>query len=96
MSKNLLSGKYTFLAFSHNKSVLVRDFGFIGEMLGKFRYPPYNSSNMATAGSLLKRRHFPQLPQGLSYLACVGIGVILVFAIKAIAQSFDYELPRWM
>ena len=28
-------GKYTFLTFSHHKSVLVRDFGAIGEFLGK-------------------------------------------------------------
>ena len=89
-------GKYTFQAFSHNKSILVRDFGFIGEALGKFRYPPYNSANMATAGQLLKRRNFPKLPKSLPYLACVGLGVIFVIAIKAIAQSLGKDLPDWL
>ena len=89
-------GKYTYLAFSHNKSILVRDFGFIGEALGKFRYPPYNPSSMATAGHLLKRRNFPKLPKSLPYLACVGLGVILVIAIKAFAQSIGKDLPDWV
>lgn len=89
-------GKYTYQTFSHNKSVLVRDFGFIGEALGKFRYPPYNSTNMATAGQLLKRRNFPKLPKSLPYLACVGLGVIFVIAIKAIAQSLGKDLPEWL
>ena len=81
------------MAFSHNKSVLVRDFGFIGEMLGKFRYPPYNASNMAVAGTLLKRRHFPKLPAGLSYLACAGPGAALAFIVKAIALRLGKDLP---
>ena len=91
-----IPGKYTYLTFSHNKSVLVRDFGVIGEMLGKFRYPPYNSSNMATGGALLKRRNFPKIPKCLPYLACIGLGVILVIAVKALAQTMGKDLPDWI
>ena len=51
-------GKYSFDTFSHRKSVLVRDFGFIGENLGKFRYPPYNEKKLNTSKTMLKRRNF--------------------------------------
>ena len=33
-------GKHTFDTFSHMKSVLARDFSFVGEYLGETRYPP--------------------------------------------------------
>ena len=39
-------GKYTFDTFSHRKSVLKRDFGFIGEYLGFFRYPPFTEASI--------------------------------------------------
>ncbi len=99
--KNVLTnhnfpGKYTYLTFSHNKSVLVRDFGMIGEMLGKFRYPPYTASSMATGGALLKRRNFPKIPKCVPYLACIGLGIILVITAKAIAQTLGKDLPDWM
>ena len=37
-------GKYTFDTFSHRKSVLKRDFGFVGETVGLFWYPPYTDA----------------------------------------------------
>ena len=40
--------RYTYKTFSHEKSVLVRDFGFIGEQLGISRYPPYSESKINT------------------------------------------------
>ena len=48
-------GKYTFDTFSHRKSVLKRDFGFVGEYLGLFRYPPYTDGALrcVTIGSHL-------------------------------------------
>ena len=48
-------GKYSFDLFSHMKSVLVRDFGFVGENLGKFRYPPYSESKMPTRPQYFKK-----------------------------------------
>jgi len=39
-------GKHSFDTFTHKKSVLVRDFGFIGENLVKSRYPPYTEANL--------------------------------------------------
>ena len=58
-------GKYTFDTFSHRKSVLKRDFGFVGEYLGLFRYPPY------TDGALRC------VPIG-SHLVSIVIGVLLL------------------
>ena len=31
----------SFDTFTHYKSVLVRDLGFVGEKIGEIRYPPY-------------------------------------------------------
>lgn len=73
-------GKYSFDQFIHRKSVLVRDFSFIGENLGKFRYPPYSESKMHTAKTLLKRRNFPTFPlQAFFYLVCIGFGAALMY-----------------
>ena len=88
-------GKYTFDTFSHKKSILVRDFGFIGENLGVFRYPPYTPGNVKAAEALLKRRNFPKIPAFVPYLACVGLGILLVVVIKSIGNNYDYKFPQW-
>ena len=73
-------GKYSFDVFSHKKSVLVRDFGFIGENLGKFRYPPYSESKIHWGNTLLRRRNFPTFPlKAFQYLLCMGIGAGLMY-----------------
>lgn len=73
-------GKYSFDLFSHKKSVLARDFGFVGENLGKFRYPPYSESKLHTASIMLKRRNFPTFPlQAFWYLLCMGIGAGMMY-----------------
>ena len=67
-------GRYTFQTFSHAKSVLVRDFGFIGENLGIARYPPYSDKKIATIASLVKTRSFPKIPFWLKYIVWMGLG----------------------
>merc|ERR1719158_2378862 len=52
-------GRYTFTTFSHQKSVLVRDFNAIGEYLGETRYPPYHDWKVKRMGFLLKNRKIP-------------------------------------
>lgn len=89
-------GKYTYDTFSHRKSILVRDFGIIGENLGKFRYPPYTNRNVKAARLLLEPREFPQIPNCIKYLTLVGLGVALVVATKAVAKAYNQELPDWI
>ena len=91
-------GKYSFDVFSHKKSVLVRDFGFIGENLGKFRYPPYSESKIHAGTMLLKKRNFPTFPlKAFWYLLCTGIGAGLMYAALEIAAQVhtdpDYIEP---
>lgn len=88
-------GKYSFDLFSHKKSVLVRDFGFVGENIGKFRYPPYSESKLHTSSIMLKRRNFPTFPlQAFWCLVCIGIGAgMMYFGLDMAAKiSNDSEI----
>jgi acyl-CoA reductase-like NAD-dependent aldehyde dehydrogenase len=69
-------GRYTFLTFSHAKSILVRGFGAVGEYLGSSRYPPYAAWKVGRMQLLLKNRKFPlaRLMGLLPYLACFIAG----------------------
>lgn len=49
-------GKYTFDCFSNKKAVMQRDFSYIGEIVGKKRYPPYTEKNLQLFKIILKRR----------------------------------------
>jgi hypothetical protein len=89
-------GKYTYDTFSHKKSGLIRDFGFVGEKLGDFRYPPYSASTISTARMLMRYTKIPSIPSCIKYMMCVGFGVVLVIVTKAIAKSFEYDLPAWI
>jgi len=81
-------GKDSFDTFSHRKAVCVRDFGFIGENLGKFRYPPYTEANQRMAMNLLKRRNFriPRTPGGAS-VAIVALGVLCLATAVGVVLS---------
>ena len=46
-------GKYTFKTFSHYKSIVYRDFSWIGDQVGIFRYPPYNKLKIEFLSFLL-------------------------------------------
>ena len=67
-------GKYTFTTFSHQKSVLVRDFSAIGEYLGETRYPPYQDWKIKRMGLLLKNRKIPNCLSLIPYLVCFLLG----------------------
>ena len=85
-------GRYTFDLFSHKKSVLIRDFGFIGENLGKFRYPPYTEGKLHTAKNLLKRRNFPAFPtQAFLCFVFMGIGAGLMYMGLDLAQKLENQ-----
>jgi len=78
-------GKDSFDTFSHRKSICIRDFGFIGEKLGEFRYPPYTDYNKRSAMFLLKRRNF-RIPTGISAISFV-FGVVCLAAAVGVVMS---------
>jgi len=82
-------GKYTFSTFSHQKSVLVRDFSAIGEYLGETRYPPYQDWKIKRLGLLLKNRKIPKCLCLIPYLACFLLGVAGVFFVQFLARTFN-------
>jgi len=82
-------GRYTFTTFSHQKSVLVRDFNAIGEYLGETRYPPYHDWKVKRMGFLLKNRKIPECLSLLPYLACFVLGMGSTFIFKLVAQYFN-------
>jgi len=79
-------GKNSFDTFSHMKAVCIRDFGFIGENLGKFRYPPYTEANKRAAQNLLKRRNFG-LPSSMSAAA-------VIFGVLCLATTIGVVLSQ--
>jgi len=82
-------GKYTFTTFSHQKSVLVRDFAAIGEYLGETRYPPYQDWKIKRMGLLLKNRKIPECLSLIPYLACFILGVGSTFLFKLLVNTFN-------
>ena len=80
--KNVHIFRYTYDTFSHKKSVLIRDFGMIGEKLGDCRYPPYSRGNVGTFRTLMKISHIPSPPGWLKYALVFGLGMGTAVALK--------------
>jgi len=90
-------GKYSYDTFCHKKSVLVRDFGMIGEKLADCRYPPYTRGNVGTYRKLMQLTHYwPSPPSWLKPLLFFGLGIAFAVALKAIVKSVGLELPSWL
>ena len=87
-------GKYTFTTFSHQKSVLVRDFSAIGEYLGENRYPPYADWKIKRLGLLLKNRKIPNCVS--VNLVCFLLGTGFAFAVKLLAENSTFEFLKNM
>lgn len=67
-------GKKSFDTFTHEKSVLVRNFRKIPEKLLSVRYPPYSNAKTAMINTLMKKR--PSISvKFLGYLLVFGLGV---------------------
>ncbi|TRY77366.1 hypothetical protein TCAL_06953 [Tigriopus californicus] len=68
-------GTASFETFSHGKSVLIRDLGWLGETLGSVRYPPYTTRNETVMKMLLKNRKLPSLGV-LGYVGSFALGAL--------------------
>jgi len=75
-------GRYTFLTFSHEKSVLVRDFSKIGEYLGETRYPPYADWKIKRLDFLVKNRKMPSFLSLIPYITTFILGIGSAFLYK--------------
>lgn len=88
-------GKYTFDTFSHRKSVLKRDFGFVGEYLGLFRYPPYTDAALRRMRLMLMNRAMPSVGW-LKHLLLMVLGAAAYVGLKAAMRAAEVDLPEWM
>ncbi len=88
-------GKYSYKTFSHTKSILVRNCGYIGEQIGIARYPPYSEEKTKHLSFLVKNRKMPSFPW-VPYILCIGAGVGLAIVFKATASYLGYEGPDWI
>eukprot|EP00088_Acartia_fossae_P015533 TRINITY_DN18525_c1_g1_i1.p1 TRINITY_DN18525_c1_g1~~TRINITY_DN18525_c1_g1_i1.p1 ORF type:complete len:507 (-),score=75.73 TRINITY_DN18525_c1_g1_i1:234-1754(-) len=68
-------GKYTFQEFSHQKSILVRDFSAFGEYLGSIRYPPYSMDKVKRTQFLIKNRKTPGFLSYIPHFAWFLVGI---------------------
>jgi len=73
-------GKHGFDTFTHNKPVMTRDLGWLGEKLGEFRYPPYDTKAINSIRNMLKNRALPNL------------GWVKSLAIFLVGASLGYTL----
>ena len=83
----LLLFQASFDTFTHYKSILIRDLGFIGEKVGSIRYPPYNNANLGLFRALLKNRKVPDL-DWIAYPLTFAAGVVTMFATKTLIDIF--------
>jgi len=82
-------GKHTFDTFSHMKSVLARDFSFVGEYLGETRYPPYQPWKVRRMTLLLKNRNIPACFSMLSYILFFVLGLTTPMAVKYLSPFME-------
>ena len=83
-------GIYTYKTFSHEKSVLKRDFSAFGEILGMARYPPYSDKKINIMNNLVRTRRMPSLGW-ISKLFWIGLGAVSVIALKKYSKALQME-----
>lgn len=76
-------GRASFEAFSHQKSVLHKDFNPLGEFLAGNRYPPYNNTKLTILSQLVMKRNYALLSY-VKPLAVFAVG----FATAVITFKF--------
>jgi len=76
-------GKYTFETFSRERSSIIRDYSFLADKLGVFRYPPYNDLKINFLSFLLNHwkkfniTYFDYIP----YLLCIFFGMLIMYLL---------------
>ena len=80
----------SFDTFTHYKSTLTRDLGWLTEKVGSVRYPPFNEKNIPYLQQLLKNRKLPNLGYVGTFLigAVATVGGILAGVGPVIKEFF--------
>ena len=89
-------GMYSHRTFSHDKSVLVRDLGAFGELLGLARYPPYSEKKMKILSNLIKSRNLPPIKTWLTYMTVFCAGAASFAGYIFAAREHNLYLPEFL
>ncbi|KAK7598208.1 hypothetical protein V9T40_006443 [Parthenolecanium corni] len=90
-------GKYTFDTFSYRKSVLVKNFNPLGEMIGSARYPPLTDKKTSLLKFFLAKRYGVSL-SCFPYVFVFGLGVMSVYAFNYLSKygiRFEWLNEDW-
>lgn len=79
-------GKASFDTFSHKKSVLHINMGWLGETLRSSRYPPYSEDKLKTLKSFVKPRKLP-FCKYFMHLLIFGFGIGSSFLIQFLVDK---------
>lgn len=74
-------GKYSFETFSHQKSVLVKNFHTIPEKVQSVRYPPYTRAKRSFTNFAMRKRNFVSLKY-LPWLLIFCAGIAFAFLVQ--------------
>jgi hypothetical protein len=76
-------GKYSYETFTHQKSVVVRNFSKVGEAIMGVRYPPYKARNTQFVTVFVKYLHKFNIRKGqpLAYAVSFVFGIATTLAI---------------
>ncbi|XP_020284677.1 aldehyde dehydrogenase, dimeric NADP-preferring isoform X2 [Pseudomyrmex gracilis] len=86
-------GKYTFDTFVHEKSVLIRDYNKIAEMLSKNRFPPYSDAKLKMIKLLVRKRPILGLFRNkyFIYTLIFGLGVLTTIGFTTLLKEFNHQ-----
>lgn len=80
-------GKYSFDAFVHKKSCLVKDLKPMGERLAAGRYPPYSEKKLSSLRFLLGKLNIPIPCNSLNYLIAFAFGALIAVIFSTLNRS---------
>jgi len=73
-------GKRSFDVFTHEKSVLKKDFAFVPEKLQSLKYPPYSENKQVMLSMLTKKRM--EFPTKIAmHLLAFGVGMFVMYLL---------------
>ncbi|KAH9526148.1 aldehyde dehydrogenase 3, member A2, variant 3 [Dermatophagoides farinae] len=83
-------GRFSFEAFSHKKSVMIKDYNPIIELIASCRYPPYNESKLKKLRMLVGRTFIDDVNFGklFGYLMTFLFGAIAAITVFILNDKF--------
>lgn len=92
-------GRYSFDCFSHQKSILSRNFSWITEKGSGVRYPPFNNTDLklkiiSTALKNYTKFDLPSCKIGLSHVLVFALGMLTVVLFSMIFVEYQTAFER--